>query len=190
MTISTSAFFSCIIHVQTSMPLFYHAVHPMLSDYYSISAKPCIEPLCRMRKQDWLNRVLNGLSFLIPSSWFEECTSFIGGPWPWVELPSVTDYYDSLCAILTLCVRLSSGCYVSVVLRVVTYVLLAGVVVGNEVEMRNCLSDEFLDSNPCCVTDTQADVLSSLILTLSVICSFDCSMYCVCVRTSRPTSKH
>lgn len=90
----------------------------------------------------------------------------------------MTDYYDSLCAILTLCVRLSSGCYVSVVLRVVTYVLLAGVVVGNEVEMRNCLSDEFLDSKPCCVTDTQADVLSCLNITLSVICSFDCFMYC------------
>lgn len=164
MTISTSAFFSCIIHIQTSMPLFfflYHAVHPMLSDYYSILAKLCTEqlnflcgPPYSMRKRGWLNRVLNGLSFLIPSSWFEECTSFIGGPWPWVELPSVTDYYDSSCAILTLCVRLSSGCYVSMVLRVVTYVLLAGVVVGNEMEMRNCLLDEFLDSKPCCVTDT------------------------------------
>ncbi len=111
-------------------------------------------PPYSMRNSYWLNGVLNGLSFLIPSSWFEECTSFIGGPWPWVELPSVTDYYDSSCAILTLCIRLSSGCYVSMVLRVVTYVLLAGVVVGNEMEMRNCLLVEFLDTKPCCVTDT------------------------------------
>lgn len=95
-----------------------------------------------------------------------------------MKLSSVTDYYDSLCAILTLCIRLSSGCYVSVVSRVVTYVLLVGAV-GNEVEMRNCLLDEFLDSKSCRVTDTEADVRSSLIITLSVICSFDSSILCV-----------